>query len=110
MVLKTVGAERQGRPGKSSDGADVVVKYLKDIGALEDGTIIKNGSGLYDANRVTALGTTKLLRAVYRDPAISSEYVAQLSIGGVDGTLRKRFHELRDRRSLRAKTGTLRRP
>jgi D-alanyl-D-alanine carboxypeptidase/D-alanyl-D-alanine-endopeptidase (penicillin-binding protein 4) len=107
MVLKTVGAERQGRPGKSGDGADVVVKYLKDIGAFEDGTVIKNGSGLYDANRVTALGTTKLLRAAYRDPAISAEYVAQLSIGGVDGTLHKRFRELREKRSLRAKTGTL---
>src|SRR5262249_21626849 len=101
------GAERQGRPGRSSDGADAVVKYLKDIGAYEDGTVIKNGSGLYDANRVSASGTVKLLRAAYRDSAISSEDIAQLSVGGVDGTLRKRFRELKDRRVLRAKTGTL---
>jgi D-alanyl-D-alanine carboxypeptidase/D-alanyl-D-alanine-endopeptidase (penicillin-binding protein 4) len=107
MILKTLGAERQGRPGKSADGADVVARYLKDVGALEEGTIIKNGSGLYDANRVSALGTVKLLRATYRDPAIGSEYVAQLSIGGVDGTLHKRFRDLRDKRLLRAKTGTL---
>jgi len=107
MVLKTLGAERQGRPGKSGDGADVVVKYLKEIGAYEEGTVIKNGSGLYDANRVSASETVKLLRAVYRDTAISSEYVAQLSIGGVDGTLHKRFRELKDKRTLRAKTGTL---
>ncbi len=107
MVLKTLGAERQGRPGKSGDGADAVAKYLKDIGAFEDGMVIKNGSGLYDANRVTASATVKLLRAAYRDSAISSEYMAQLSIGGVDGTLHKRFRELKDRRTLRAKTGTL---
>jgi D-alanyl-D-alanine carboxypeptidase/D-alanyl-D-alanine-endopeptidase (penicillin-binding protein 4) len=107
MVLKTLGAEQKGRPGKSGDGADVVVKYLRDIGAYEDGTVVKNGSGLYDANRVTASETAKLLRAAYRDPAISSEYMAQLSIGGVDGTLQKRFRELKDRRILRAKTGTL---
>jgi D-alanyl-D-alanine carboxypeptidase/D-alanyl-D-alanine-endopeptidase (penicillin-binding protein 4) len=107
MVLKTLGAEQKGRPGKSADGADVVARYLRDIGALEDGTIIKNGSGLFDANRVTALGTAKLLRAAYRDPAISTEYVAQLSVGGVDGTLHKRFRELREKRLLRAKTGTL---
>jgi D-alanyl-D-alanine carboxypeptidase/D-alanyl-D-alanine-endopeptidase (penicillin-binding protein 4) len=107
MVLKTIGAEQKGRPGKSGDGADVVTRYLRDVGALEDGTIIKNGSGLFDANRVSALGTVKLLRAAYRDSAITNEYVAQLAIGGVDGTLHKRFRELRDKRLLRAKTGTL---
>jgi D-alanyl-D-alanine carboxypeptidase/D-alanyl-D-alanine-endopeptidase (penicillin-binding protein 4) len=107
MVLKTLGAEQKGRPGKSAEGADLVARYLRDIGALEDGTVIKNGSGLYDADRVTALSTVKLLRAAYRDPAIGSEYMAQLAIGGVDGTLHKRFRELRDKRVVRAKTGTL---
>jgi D-alanyl-D-alanine carboxypeptidase/D-alanyl-D-alanine-endopeptidase (penicillin-binding protein 4) len=107
MVLKTLGAEQKARPGKSADGADVVVKYLKEIGAFDEGMIIKNGSGLFDANRVTASGTVKLLRAAYRDPAISSEFVGQLAIGGVDGTLHKRFRELRDKRILRAKSGTL---
>jgi D-alanyl-D-alanine carboxypeptidase/D-alanyl-D-alanine-endopeptidase (penicillin-binding protein 4) len=107
MVMKTLGAEQKGRPGKSPDGADVVVKYLKEVGAFEDGMIIKNGSGLFDANRVTAAGTVRLLRAAYRDPAISSEFVGQLAIGGVDGTLHKRFRELKDKRILRAKTGTL---
>jgi D-alanyl-D-alanine carboxypeptidase/D-alanyl-D-alanine-endopeptidase (penicillin-binding protein 4) len=107
MVLKTLGAEQKGRPGKSADGAEVVAKYLRDIGAFEEGMIIKNGSGLFDANRVTASGTVKLLRAAYRDPAISSEFASQLAIGGVDGTLHKRFRELRDKRILRAKTGTL---
>src|SRR5207244_9219456 len=68
MVLKTLGAEKQARPGKSADGADVVVKYLKEIGAYEEGTVIKNGSGLYDANRVTASDTVKLLGADYREP------------------------------------------
>jgi serine-type D-Ala-D-Ala carboxypeptidase/endopeptidase (penicillin-binding protein 4) len=107
MILKTLGAEQKGRPGKSADGADIVVKYLRDIGAFEEGLVIKNGSGLFDANRVTAYSTVKLLRAAYRDPAISSEFVAQLAIGGVDGTLHKRFRELKDKRILRAKTGTL---
>jgi hypothetical protein len=102
MVLKTLGAEQKGRPGKSADGAEVVVKYLREIGAFEEGMIIKNGSGLFDANRVTAWGTVKLLRAAYRDPAISSEFVGQLAIGGVDGTLHKRFRELRDKRIFAA--------
>jgi D-alanyl-D-alanine carboxypeptidase/D-alanyl-D-alanine-endopeptidase (penicillin-binding protein 4) len=107
MVIKTLGAEKQARPGRSADGAEIVARYLQGIGALEDGTVIKNGSGLYDANRVSALGTVKLLRAAYRDQAISTEYIAQLAVGGVDGTLHKRFRELHDKRVLRAKTGTL---
>ncbi len=107
MILKARGAARPRRPGKSTDGAAVVVKYLKEVGAFEEGMIIKNGSGLFDANRVTAASTVKLLRAAYRDPAISSEFVGQLAIGGVDGTLHKRFRELKDKRILRAKTGTL---
>jgi serine-type D-Ala-D-Ala carboxypeptidase/endopeptidase (penicillin-binding protein 4) len=107
MVLKTLGAERKGRPGSSADGADAVARYLKDIGAMDEGVVIKNGSGLYDADRVTASSTVKLLRAAYRDPTVSSEFVAQLAVGGVDGTLHRRFSEHKSRRIVRAKTGTL---
>jgi D-alanyl-D-alanine carboxypeptidase/D-alanyl-D-alanine-endopeptidase (penicillin-binding protein 4) len=68
---------------------------------------VKNGSGLFDADRVTAASTTVLLRAMARDPVAGPEYVAQLSIGGVDGTLRHRFREWADVHAVRAKTGTL---
>jgi D-alanyl-D-alanine carboxypeptidase/D-alanyl-D-alanine-endopeptidase (penicillin-binding protein 4) len=107
MVLKAIGAEKGGRPGKSAMGADVVVKYMKEIGAFDEGTVIRNGSGLFDANRVTAGETARLLRAAYLDPRIAPEYLAQLAVGGVDGTLHRRFRELREKRVLRAKTGTL---
>jgi D-alanyl-D-alanine carboxypeptidase/D-alanyl-D-alanine-endopeptidase (penicillin-binding protein 4) len=42
-----------------------------------------------------------------RDPHAGPEYVAQLSIGGVDGTLRHRFRDWQVSRAIRAKTGTL---
>lgn len=107
MVFKSLGAERKGGPAKSADGAEIVTKYLSDVGALEDGVVVKNGSGLFDANRVTPWSMVKVLRAAYRDPAISSEFVAQLSIGGVDGTLHGRFRREKALRIVRAKTGTL---
>jgi D-alanyl-D-alanine carboxypeptidase/D-alanyl-D-alanine-endopeptidase (penicillin-binding protein 4) len=69
--------------------------------------VIKNGSGLFDANRATPAATTALLRAMERDPSAGPEYLAQLSIGGVDGTLRHRFREWETTRAIRAKTGTL---
>jgi serine-type D-Ala-D-Ala carboxypeptidase/endopeptidase (penicillin-binding protein 4) len=49
----------------------------------------------------------KLLRHAWQDPLIRHEYVAQLAIGGVDGTLHKRFRDTRSHRAIRAKTGTL---
>lgn len=107
MIFKTLGAEKKGRPGKSEGGAEVVGKYLAEIGALEEGIVVKNGSGLFDANRTTALSLAKVLRAAYRDSSISSEFVAHLAIGGVDGTLQSRFRNHRNLRIVRAKTGTL---
>ncbi len=107
MILKTLGAETAKAPAHSSDGAKAVRDYLQKIGALESSTKIVNGSGLFDANRVSASTFVHVLVAAYRDPAIRPEYVAQLSVGGVDGTLHSRFRKYRARRMVRAKTGTL---
>jgi D-alanyl-D-alanine carboxypeptidase/D-alanyl-D-alanine-endopeptidase (penicillin-binding protein 4) len=107
MIFKTLGGEKKGRPAKHADAAQVVVEWAQKNGAFDQGTVIKNGSGLFDANRVTAHGVGQLLRAAYRDPAVGPEFVAQLAVGGVDGTLHKRFRDQRARRSVRAKTGTL---
>ena len=107
MVFKALALEKKGRPAKAGNAADVVTKYLQDAGAWEDGNVVKNGSGLFDANRISSASFVKLLRAVYRDPAISNEFVAQLAIGGADGTLKSRYKKLKWKRIVRAKTGTL---
>ncbi|MBI5533204.1 MAG: D-alanyl-D-alanine carboxypeptidase/D-alanyl-D-alanine-endopeptidase [Deltaproteobacteria bacterium] len=107
MVFKGLGSKEKSRGQSSADGAEVVNRYLKAVGALDDGTVIKNGSGLYDTNRVTANTFTRVLRAAYLDPSFGSEYVSHLAIGGVDGTLHGRFNNLKKLRLVRAKTGTL---
>lgn len=107
MIFKSLGAEGKSRPGKSQEAAAVVTRWLEKHDLTDAGLVIKNGSGLFDANRTTASAVTKLLRFVYRDPGLRDEFVAQLAIGGVDGTLHKRFRDLRVHRSVRAKTGTL---
>jgi serine-type D-Ala-D-Ala carboxypeptidase/endopeptidase (penicillin-binding protein 4) len=107
MIFKTMGGEIKARPAKSADAAELVTKWLTKIGASDAGVIIKNGSGLFDSNRATAHSMSELLRFAWRDPAIQPEFVAQLSIGGVDGTLHKRFRAEHARRAVRAKTGTL---
>ncbi len=107
MVFKSLGGEVKARPAKSADAATLVTQWLDKVGANDAGVVIKNGSGLFDSNRTTAASVVNLLRVAYRDSAIAPEFVSQLAIGGVDGTLRNRFRVERARRAVRAKTGTL---
>jgi D-alanyl-D-alanine carboxypeptidase/D-alanyl-D-alanine-endopeptidase (penicillin-binding protein 4) len=107
MIFRSLGGEAKGRPAKSGAAAEVVTRWLEKVGASDQGVVIKNGSGLFDANRVTAYSTVELLRWAWRDPGVQPEYLAQLSVGGVDGTLHKRFRSDLTKRRVRAKTGTL---
>jgi len=107
MLFKSIGAKASGRPASADAAAEAVRKALEELGAFEAGVVVKNGSGLFDADRTTPAATTSLLRAMQRDAFAGPEYVSQLSIGGTDGTLRHRFREWGDNRAIRAKTGTL---
>lgn len=107
MIFKSLGGEIRGRPAKSADAGEVVARWLERVGASDTGVVLKNGSGLFDADRVTAFSTVELLRWVWRDSDVQPEYLAQLSVGGVDGTLRKRFRSELTKHRVRGKTGTL---
>lgn len=106
-IFKTIAAEQRGRPGTSATAAELVAETLDDLGAAKPGVIVKNGSGLFDANRASPWSMAVLLRAASRDPALNTDFTAQLAIGGVDGTLRGRFSAWAKQRAIRAKTGTL---
>jgi D-alanyl-D-alanine carboxypeptidase/D-alanyl-D-alanine-endopeptidase (penicillin-binding protein 4) len=107
MLFKAIGAKAKGRPASADAGAEAVREAIEQLGAFEPGVVVKNGSGLFDADRTTPAATTALLRAMARDGMAGPEFVAQLSIGGVDGTLRIRFRDWGDVHAIRAKTGTL---
>jgi len=107
MVLKALSGASKRSGLTTADGASIVDKQLARIGAPPDNNVIKNGSGLFDTNRVSAATLTTVLGAAWRDPAIGPEYLSHLAIGGVDGTLRSRFRSSRTKRLVRAKTGTL---
>ena len=107
--FKVLGAETGTVPARSSDGARAIELWLRDIGAWHSGIIIKNGSGLFDTNRLSAHCITTVLRHAHNDARISPAFTAQLSVAGVDGTLRSRFPASRSSGQVRAKTGTLNR-
>lgn len=106
MLLKVIGAEHR-RPGSSAAGVEVVMAFLKANGVPTSQLSIVNGSGLFEGNRIAPAHLTRLLAAMYGRSDLRAEYVAQLAVGGVDGTLRNRLTQLRTPRSVRAKTGTL---
>lgn len=106
-VFKAVALAKRGRPGSAENAAAVTEEWLKARELLDEGLEVTNGSGLYDANRISARTLTRLLEVAYLDPTISRPFLEQLAVGGVDGTLRSRFFPLKSRRSVLAKTGTL---
>lgn len=105
-LLKALGATR-GVPGTSAQGAELATAWLKEIGAWDAGVRITNGSGLFDTNRLSPRTLASLLASTWRDSALGPDFVSQLAVGGVDGTLKERFTELAARRAVLAKTGTL---
>lgn len=105
MVLKVLGAEAE-RPGSSARGTRVLARVLERAGVAEDAATIVNGSGLFEGNRIAPRHLVKLLDYVYQQPAVRNEYLAQLAVAGVDGTLRRRMREV-PAGSVRMKTGTL---
>jgi len=107
MVFKSLSVADSKPPASFSRSSARVAALLREAGLDPSPVTIKNGSGLFDANRLTARFTAKLLAQAQRDPVGGPELLAQLSIGGVDGTLRHRFARHAALRSIRAKSGTL---
>ncbi len=107
QILKTLGAEVKGPPGTWPKGVEAAEELLAEAG-LERGTyIMKNGSGLNDANRFSARQTVKLLREMWRRFPLMAEFVSALPVAGRDGTIRWRMEGSEAVGRLRAKTGTL---
>lgn len=88
-------------------GTERVLDWCRGAGVDTRGMVLRNGSGLYDANRVSARQIAQVLRANWRRPAVRDEFIAQLAVGGGDGTLRNRLRIAGAERMVRAKTGTL---
>lgn len=107
-VLRLVGAQAAGdRPAGFMEGPKALSDFLRDrVGAPKDGFRFANGSGLYDANAVSARTAVALLHWLRGTP-VGASVLDALPVAGVDGTLRKRLKGTPLSGRLRAKTGTL---
>lgn len=107
MLLKTIGARVAG-VGSTAAGAKRVLEMLVSLGATQGELRWINGSGLFDANRISTDALVGILGTAHRDRRLAPEYLSQLALGGQDGTLSTRLRGLPEGCHVRAKTGTLR--
>ena len=105
-IFKTLGREKFGGAATLQKGARAVEELLAPMGLGPGLMKIVNGSGLTHENRVQPLAFVKLLRSLYFDLAVAPDFLTSLAVGGIDGTIRNRFHGDMVGR-VRAKTGTL---
>ncbi len=86
-----------------------VQAFLDKAGVARDGYKLTNGSGLYDANELSARQFTTVLAYMAGRADIWPEYLSSFANAGVDGTLAGRMRGTPAAGTARAKTGTLNR-
>lgn len=103
ILLKLLGS-RSGKPGSLETGREMVGKYLTKLGIPRDQVTVADGSGLSSENRLSARAVTGVLHAM-REREDFELFRSSLAVGGVDGTLERRFQGSSVRGRVFAKTG-----
>ncbi len=103
-LLLTLASDRP--PATPAKAAEVIENWLSRSGVTMPKLRMDNGAGLSREARVSAEGLAALLEAAASWPWWP-EFLGSLPIAGIDGSLRKRFHNLAGPGRLRLKTGRL---
>lgn len=105
-VLKVVGGAAAGGPGSTPAGVAAMQAYLDELGIPRGEYALVNGSGLSRDIRLRPSHITAVLTDLYHDQRVGPEFLASLSVAGVDGTLRRRLGG-GEAGMVRGKTGSL---
>jgi len=105
-LVLTLDAEKGNLPATPAGGEAVINDWLKSRGLEFPELVISNGSGLSREARISGDSLAKVLQAAWKS-RFAPEFLATLPLGGLDGTLRKRFERVPDPSRVRMKTGTL---
>lgn len=107
LLLKTIGAEKFGRPGTATKGIRAMRQFLGSVGVDTNAVYSADGSGASHYNLITPSNLVSLLTAMWKNFAVRNEFTATLPIAGIDGTLRGRMKGTPAEGVLHAKTGTI---
>ena len=106
QLLYTMGLEASSSPGTRAGGVAAVHGLLAARGLDAESLVIDNGSGLSRDARISAQLLADILQLA-QEPPYGAEFMASMSIGGLDGTTRKRFAGTEARGRSHLKTGSL---
>ncbi|MBL4700991.1 MAG: D-alanyl-D-alanine carboxypeptidase/D-alanyl-D-alanine-endopeptidase [Phycisphaeraceae bacterium] len=94
-LFKRMGREMTGVPGSWETGRAAMRIFLRSrLGSAAASVDIEDGSGMSRDNRVSAKVFVDLLASMYNDAKLGPAFLRSLSIGGKDGTLKKRFKKI----------------
>lgn len=105
-VFLSLGAKAGAPPLTAALGEQAVNDYLAAQGIPAEGLMLENGSGLSRETRISALTLSRLLVHAWHSRYMP-EFLASLSIAGVDGTLRKRLRGAPGQGWMHLKSGHL---
>ena len=106
QLLYTLAAEVLGAPGTEAGGRKVVGDWLQQNGLGFSALAFDNGAGLSREARMTAADFGAMLRFAWQQPYMP-EYVASMSLSGLDGTLTNRLDKRPLEGTAHLKTGSL---
>ena len=106
QLLYTLSAEVLGVPGTEAGGRRVVGDWLQQRGLEFSELAFDNGAGLSREARMTAADFAAMLRFAWQQTYMP-EYVASMSLAGLDGTLTNRLDNRLLEGSAHLKTGSL---
>ncbi len=104
LLIRRIG--RLSGSGSIADGQVALRAVMAQAGLPDAGYDLSDGSGMSSYNRISPRAAVALMRWVARQPW-AADFRATLPVGGVDGTLRRRFGGTALGGKLFAKTGSL---
>jgi D-alanyl-D-alanine carboxypeptidase/D-alanyl-D-alanine-endopeptidase (penicillin-binding protein 4) len=110
-ILWTLGEKFGRQPSSMADsstlGLDVVKDWLKQTGISNNAVIQYDGSGMSRHDQVTPSAVAALYAHMAKRSKYKQVWLDSLTVGGVDGTLKRRFSGTTAEGNIRGKTGTL---
>jgi D-alanyl-D-alanine carboxypeptidase/D-alanyl-D-alanine-endopeptidase (penicillin-binding protein 4) len=106
LLLYSIALAKYDAPVTREQGVEVIHEYLQANNLDDTGLVIDNGSGLSRDTRITGTLMSQLLRHAYHS-RFMPEFIASMSIAGLDGTTRRRFKGKPEAGQMHLKTGRL---
>ncbi|MEE8307754.1 MAG: D-alanyl-D-alanine carboxypeptidase/D-alanyl-D-alanine-endopeptidase, partial [Gammaproteobacteria bacterium] len=106
QLLYTLAADTFGPPATPQLGRQAITEYLLGRDIDTQGLVIDNGAGLSRQTRITAKALAQVLLQAAASP-YAAEYIASLSLPGLDGTTRRRFRDRPQAGQMHLKTGRI---